>query len=193
MALAETGTRALLGAVVGPYRGEVEAVLQLVGHLRQDMLVLADRGFAANVFVRAVHASRAALLRIRSSRGPAVLQILADGSFRSVIAGVPVRVITATVTVTCADGSTHRGEYRLVTTLTDARRHPAEDLLVFYHERWEVEVAFLAIRHTMLKDRMLRSGDPQGLRQEMWALLTIHQILAQALRVTKNIGLLTQG
>ncbi|MFF3929902.1 transposase [Streptomyces hirsutus] len=176
MALGETGTRALLGAVVGPYRGEVEAALQLVGHLRQDMLALADRGFAANVFIRAVHASRAALLlRIRSSRGPAVLQILADGSFRSVIAGVPVRVITATGTVTCADGSTHRGEYRLVTTLTDARRHPAEDLLAFYHERWEIEVAFLAIRHTMLKDRMPRSGDPQ------------------ALRVTKNIGLPTQG
>jgi hypothetical protein len=29
MALAETGTRALLGAVVGPNRGEVEAALRL--------------------------------------------------------------------------------------------------------------------------------------------------------------------
>lgn len=182
MALAETGTRALLGAVVGPYRGEVEAALQLVGHLRQDMLVLADRGFDANAFIRAVHASRAALLlRICSSRRPAVLRILADGSFLSVIAGVPVRVITATVTVTCADGSTHRGEYRLVTTLTDVRRHPAEDLLTLYHQRWEIEVAFLAIRHTMLKGRVLRSGDPQGLRQEMWALPTVHQLLRMAM------------
>ncbi|MDH6130377.1 hypothetical protein P3T39_007370 [Kitasatospora sp. GP82] len=182
MALAETGTRALLGAVVGPYRGEVEAALQLVGHLREDMLVLADRGFDANAFIRAVHASRAALLlRICSSRTPAVLRILADGSFLSVIAGVPVRVITATVTVTCADGSTHQGEYRLVTTLTDVRRHPAEDLLALYHERWEIEVAFLAIRHTMLKGRVLRSGDPKGLRQEMWALLTVHQLLRMAM------------
>ncbi|WP_409474646.1 IS4 family transposase [Streptomyces sp. HC307] len=182
MALAETGTRALLGAVVGPYRGEVEAALQLVGHLRQDMVVLADRGFDANAFIRAVHASRAALLlRICSSRRPAVLQVLADGSFLSVIAGVPVRVIAATVTVTCADGSTHRGEYRLVTTLTDARRHPAEDLLALYHQRWEIEVTFLAIRHTMLKGRVLRSGDPQGLRQEMWALLTVHQLLRMAM------------
>lgn len=182
MALAETGTRALLGAVVGPYRGEVEAALQLVGHLRQDMVVLADRGFDANAFIRAVHASRAALLlRICSSRRPAVLQVLADGSFLSVIAGVPVRIIAATVTVTCADGSTHRGEYRLVTTLTDACRHPAEDLLALYHQWWEIEVTFLAIRHTMLKGRVLRSGDPQGLRQEMWALLTVHQLLRMAM------------
>lgn len=133
-------------------------------------------------FVRAVHASKAALLlRICSSRRPAVLQVLADGSFLSVIAGVPVRVIAATVTVTCADGSTHRGEYRLVTTLTDVRRHPAEDLLALHHERWEIEVAFLAIRHTMLKGRVLRSGDLQGLRQEMWALLTVHQLLRMAM------------
>jgi Insertion element 4 transposase N-terminal/Transposase DDE domain len=182
MALVETGTRALLGAVVGPFRGEVDAALQLVGRLTKDMLVLADRGFDANAFIRAVHASGAALLlRVCSSRKPAVLKVLPDGSFLSVIAGVPVRVITATVAVTCADGSIHRGEYRLVTTLTDARRHPAEQLLALYHERWEIEVTFLAIRHTMLKGRVLRSGDPQGLRQEMWALLTVHQLLRTAM------------
>ncbi|MET7458743.1 transposase, partial [Streptomyces sp. NPDC005574] len=182
MALAKTGTRALLGAVVGPFSGEVDAALQLAGRLTKDMLVLADRGFDANAFIRAVHASGAALLlRVCASRKPAVLKVLPDGSFLSVIAGVPVRVITATVAVTCADGSIHRGEYRLVTTLTDARRHPTEQLLALYHERWEIEVTFLAIRHTMLKGRVLRSGDPQGLRQEMWALLTVHQLLRTAM------------
>ncbi|MGW0825300.1 hypothetical protein [Streptomyces sp. NPDC002845] len=33
----------------------------------------------------------------------------------------------------------------------------------------------------MLKGRVLRSGDPQGLRQEMWALLTVHQLLRMAM------------
>jgi hypothetical protein len=182
MALVETGTRALIGAVIGPLRGEVACALELVHHLTSDMLVLADRGFDTNDFIRVVNGTGAGvLLRVCSSRRPAVLRVLHDGSFLSVIAGVPVRFITATVTLTCADGSTHRAEYRLVTTLTDARRHPAAELFALYHERWEVEVTFLALRSTMLKGRVLRSGDPQGLRQEMWALLTVYQLLRAAM------------
>lgn len=182
MALVETGTRALLGAVIGPVRGEVNAALELVHHLSKDMLVLADRGFDANAFIRAVHHAQAALLlRVCASRKPTVLRVLHDGSYLSVIAGIPVRIITATVTVTCADGSTHQGEYRLMTTLTDARRYPAGELLALYHERWEIEVAFLALRSTMLHGRVLRSRDPQGLRQEMWALLTVYQLLRTAM------------
>jgi hypothetical protein len=129
MALVETGTRALLGAVLGPVRGEVDAALDLIGHVKTGMLVLADRGFDANAFIRAIHGTGAAvLLRACASRKPTVLRVLHDGSYLSVIAGVPVRVIAATVTVTCADGSIHRGAYRLVTTLTDAHRHPATEL-----------------------------------------------------------------
>lgn len=177
MALVETGTRALLGAVLGPVRGEVDAALELIGRVKAGMLVLADRGFDANTFIRAVHGSGAALLsRVCASRKPTVPRIPHDGSYLSVIAGVPVRVIAATVTVTCADGGVHRGVYRLVTTLTDAHRHPATDLLALYHQRWEIEVAFLALRHTMLEGRVLRSGDPRGLRQEMWAQLTVYQL-----------------
>jgi hypothetical protein len=146
------------------------------------MLVLADRGFDANAFIRAVHQAQAALvLRVCSSRKPTVLRVLHDGSYLSVIAGIPVRIITATVVVTCADGSIHRGEYRLMTTLTDARRYPAAELLSLYHERWEIEVAFLALRSTMLHGRVLRSRDPQGLRQEIWAQLTVYQILRTAM------------
>jgi hypothetical protein len=33
----------------------------------------------------------------------------------------------------------------------------------------------------MLRGQVLRSGDPQGLRQEMWALLTVYQILRAAM------------
>ncbi|WP_159049450.1 hypothetical protein [Streptomyces sp. NRRL WC-3618] len=41
----------------------------------------------------------------------------------------------------------------------------------------EIETAYLALRHTMLKGRVLRSKDPVRLTQEMWALLTIYQAL----------------
>ena len=92
-----------------------------------------------------------------------------------------MRIITAEVTVTCADGTRYGGSYRLATTLTDHRAWPAAALIALYHERWEHEIAYLALRHTLLNGRVLRSGDPGGLEQEMWALLALYQALRIAI------------
>ncbi|MET8451909.1 hypothetical protein [Streptomyces sp. NPDC005209] len=88
-----------------------------------------------------------------------------------------VRVIDAQIAVTCADGTSFTGSYRLVTTLTDARRYPAAALVGLYHQRWEHESAYYALRHTIMNGRNLRSGDPAGIEQEMWSLLTLYQAL----------------
>jgi len=102
---------------------------------------------------------------------------VADGSFTSLIGGVKVRIIHASVTVTCHDGTRYGGTYRLATTLADHRAYPAVALIALYHERWEYEITYLALRHTLLQGRVLRSRDPAGLEQEMWALLTLYQAL----------------
>ncbi|WP_344165817.1 hypothetical protein [Nocardiopsis rhodophaea] len=81
------------------------------------------------------------------------------------------------MTMICAGGTVFTGPYRLVTTLTDARRHPATALVSLYHQRWEHESAYSALRHTLMGGRLLRSGDPVGVEQEMWALLTLYQAL----------------
>ncbi|WP_176709877.1 hypothetical protein [Streptomyces sp. Wb2n-11] len=88
-----------------------------------------------------------------------------------------IRVIGATIMVTCADGTVFTGSYRLVTTLTDARRHPAAVLVGLYHQRWEHESAYYALRHTIMNGHVLPSGDPAGAEQETWALLTPYQVL----------------
>ncbi|MFZ3475636.1 transposase [Streptomyces sp. 2.9] len=106
-----------------------------------------------------------------------VLARLGDGSYLSLIGTEKVRVIDATVTVTCADGTVFAGSYRLATTLTDARRYPAAALTALYHQRWEHESAYYALRHTIMGGRVLRSEDPAGVRQEMWALLALYQAL----------------
>ncbi|MGW4426652.1 hypothetical protein [Streptosporangium sp. NPDC004631] len=115
--------------------------------------------------------------RLRSNRRTPVLSRLADGSYLSVIGSISVRIVDAQITVTCTDGTVFDASYRLVTTLTDARRHPAGALVCLYHQRWEHESAYYALRHTILRGRVLRSGDPVGVEQEMWALLTLHQLL----------------
>lgn len=109
-----------------------------------------------------------------------MLRHLPDGSFLSGIGGVKVRIITAAVTVICHDGTTYGGVYRLATTLLDHRAYPADALMTLYHERWEHEITYLALRHTLLQGRVLRSGDPAGIEQEMWALLALYQALRTA-------------
>jgi hypothetical protein len=182
MALAETGTRALMGAVLGPAAGgETGQARELLPLLDKTMLVLMDRGFDGGDFLAAVAVTKAQfLVRLTSTRRLPVLRHLPDGSFLSVIGGVKVRVITAAVTVTCHDGTSYGGTYRLATTLLDHRAFPAQALMALYHERWEHEVTYLALRHTLLQGRVLRSGDPAGIEQETWALLAIYQAIRSA-------------
>ena len=183
MTLVETGTRALLGAAFGTTAtGELDWARQLLHLLDESMLVLMDRGFDAGDFLAEVAGTGAQfLVRLNASRKPPVLRYLPDGSFTSVIGGVKVRIIAAEVTVTCHDGTTYGGWYRLATTLPDHHAFPAEALMALYHERWEHEVTYLALRHTLLNGRVLRSGDPDGLRQETWALLALYQALRTAI------------
>jgi hypothetical protein len=182
MTLVETGTRALIGAAFGtPAQGEAAWARTLLPLLDNTMLVLLDRGFDAGKFLAQVAATRAQfLVRLIPARRPPVLAHLPDGSFLSAIGGVKVRILTASVTVTCHDGTRYGGTYRLATTLCDHRAFPATALIALYHERWEHEITYLALRHTLLGGRVLRSGDPAGLHQEIWALLALYQALRTA-------------
>jgi Insertion element 4 transposase N-terminal/Transposase DDE domain len=183
MTLCETGTRALIGAVFGSTaEGELAWARRLLHLLDETMLVLMDRGFDAGEFLAEVATTRAQFLaRLRATRRPPVLGRLPDGSVLSVIGGVKVPIIEASVTVTCHDGTRYGGSYRLATTLLDHRAWPAQALIALYHERWEHEITYLALRHTLLGGRVLRSGDPAGLQQEMWALLALYQALRIAI------------
>jgi Insertion element 4 transposase N-terminal/Transposase DDE domain len=184
MALVETGTRAMLGATLGSAGDRDEATLarRLLPLLQPSMLVLLDRAFDAAGFCKQLHGTSAKfLVRSKTTRRPPVLAQLSDGSFLSELAGLTVRIIDAEVTVSGADGSRVRDRYRLITTLLDHHNHPAAELVRLYHERWEIEIAYLGLRHTILHGRVLRSQDRAGLEQEIWALLTVYQLLRMAM------------
>ena len=182
VALCETGTRALLGAVFGPVAdcetGYAERLLPL---LNEGMLLLDDRGFDGDDFLAKIAVTRAQLLvRLNSRRAPARWAILPDGSYLTRINGVRLRVIDAQVTVTTS-GPQLGGRYRLATTLLDHRRYPAAELVALYHERWEIESAFYSLRHTLQRGLVLRSQDPVGIQQEIWAQLTVYQAIRRAM------------
>ncbi len=66
-----------------------------------------------------------------------------------------------------------------MTTLLDAEKHPAEELIVLYHERWEHELLFDEQKTHQdpvrpSKPTHLRSQTPQGVVQELYALSLAH-------------------
>src|SRR6266702_3773277 len=184
VALAETGTRGLLGAVIGAKgdRNEAPLARKLVPLLGKGMLMLGDRAYDAAGLLTGIAATGADfLVRGTSTRKPPVLEILPDGSYLSELDGLTVRIIEADLLVTGTDGSRIGDNYRLITTLTDHRRYPAAELIQLYHERWEIEVAYLALRHTLLGGYVLRSCDRAGAEQELWALFTVYQLIRMAM------------
>lgn len=184
MTLVETGTRSMIGAVLGSAADRDEATLarRLLPLLHPGVVVLLDRAVDAAAFLIELDQTGARfLVRSKSTRRPPVLTQLPDGSFLSDLGGLPVRIIDADLTVTGADGSRVRDRYRLITTLLNHDHHRAAELVRLYHERWEIEIAYLALRHTILDGQVLRSQDRPGLEQEVWALLTLYQLLRMAM------------
>ncbi|WP_405606466.1 transposase [Streptomyces sp. NBC_00076] len=87
---------------------------------------------------------------------------------------------TGTISVTTTAGK-HTGLYRLATTLLDHHRHPAAELTALYHQRWEIETAYLELKSTILGGRVLRASTPEGITQEIYALLVVYQLLRTAM------------
>jgi hypothetical protein len=184
------GTRTIIDAVYGPATsGETSYARRLVAGMHAGMLVLADRNFAAGYLLAAIAGTGAELIvRAKtSSSGPKlpVLRRLRDGSYRSAFGGRAVRVVDAEIIITTRAG-THTGVYRLITTLLDDHRHPADALIRLYHERWEIETAYLELKSSILGGRILRARTPAGIDQELHALLVTYQILRTAMTDATN-------
>lgn len=179
--LTETGTHACIDARVGGYNsGERDPAVEMAASA-DGMLVLMDRGFPGVELWKAYTSAGAhLLLRARSCVARRPVQHLPDGTYLARMnlggqkgahpGGVLVRVIEYRV-----DG----GEViRLLTDLFDQDAYPAAELAALYHERWEAESAYRQIK-TFQRGRqeVLRSADPQLVRQEVWAHLTVHHCL----------------
>ena len=185
LALVACGTRTLIDAVFGPTAsGETTYAPGLLRSLRAGMIMLADRNFAAGPLAAKIAGTGAQfLIRVRTGTGAPKLPVLArcaDGSYHSRFGGVPVRVIDAQITITTTAGR-RTGAYRLITTLRDHHRYPASSLVCLYHQRWEIETAYLEMKSTILGGRVLRARTPTGLTQEIYALLITYQLLRTAM------------
>jgi hypothetical protein len=195
---AESGTGALLGASFGPYTvGEQTLAKDLLPALGPDMVVLADRNFLSHALARDVLATGAHILwRASASFKLTPTQVLADGMYLAVLhparkadgPPITVRVIEYAVHTSPADGgdggdggdgAEESSEvFALVTDLLDPEAYPALDLARAYPMRWQSETV-IGHHKTDMGEGMpvLRSKDPEGVAQEMWALFAVYQAI----------------
>jgi len=182
VALVACGTRTLIDAVFGPVScGELDCARRLRRSLHAGMLVLLDRNFGAAALLGQIAATEAHLLvRLKANRKLPVPRCYRDGSCLSQIGAVRVRVTECHITIATSAGR-RTGAYRLATTLLDPCRYPAADLIRLYHQRWEIETAYLELKSSLLGGRVLRARSPADIAQEVYALLTCYQILRIAI------------
>jgi hypothetical protein len=186
--LVEVGTHALCDVVLRPiFRGEAPAARQLLRSVGAGMLVLWDRGLHSHAMVQQTLARRAHLL---GRVGKAVVltpeELLRDGSFLAFVYpgpkarrhrrdGILVRVIEYAIQDPARPGRQQR--YRLITSLLDPLRCPAEVLAAEYHQRWEVESTADEVKAHQADRRPappIRSRKPREVVQEVYGLLLAH-------------------
>jgi hypothetical protein len=193
-ALVGCGTRSVLEAAFDKHiTAEKTLAQRLLGGLCPGMLLLADRNFDGYDLWGQTRDTGAHLLwRAKGVRLLPCLTPLPDGSYLSFLPGRthrkrpeashPLRVIEFHLTVATSDGGERTEHYRLLTTLTDHRRHPAEQLAALYHQRWEIETAYFGLKVTLrAPDRVLRSQNPIGVEQEIYAYLVVYQVLRRGM------------
>jgi hypothetical protein len=199
VAAAESGTGSLLGAAMGPYRtAEQPLALDLLGCFGPGMLVLADRKFLSWSLARTFLATGAHILwRASASFTLKPVKALADGTYLAELKPprksdgpvLTVRVIQYTVHPAPADGGAEESSevFALVTSLLDIEEYPALDLACCYPDRWGCETVIGHHKTDMGEGQpVLRSKDPEGVLQEMWALFAVYQAICRIVGIAVN-------
>ncbi len=200
--LLECATHLVVGALFRPFLpNELQGAFALLRSVQPGMLVLLDRGFHSARLIQVIRSLRAHVLgRLASNVVPRYLRQLSDGTYLAYLypeddsgnqRGRPrlLRVIEYTIDDPARPG--HGELHRLVTTVLNPRTCGALDLILCYHQRWEIETAIDEIdTHQRLCDYTLRSQTPAGVEQELYGiLLGYYAVRALMLQAAAQVGL----
>lgn len=198
-ALAECGTHAIVGAVLGAIRtGERTLAADLAASVGPGMLVTADAGlYSYELFGRFAATGADLAWRIGAPVSVGLVRWLPDGSYLALIyrsginaarrarlaaqaqAGreIPAEVarLVRVVEYTVPDRNPDGELIVVITTVLDPHELPALELAGAYHQRWEEESALDELK-TDLRGRgeVLRSKSPDLVEQQLWGLLLAH-------------------
>ena len=203
-----TASRRWIGAETGGYHdGENDLADKLAWSFRPGILNLADRGFfSMDRWLRFSATGAHLAWRVKNGAKSVPFKIvrdLPDGSelvmlhesdgmrtrrrrqtgdrHAERLPDTAARLVTFTIRTETRSGRVKTTLMRVLTTLLDHEAFPAREIAVLYAERWQVETAFLHLKKTVRGPRRaLRGQSPDLARQEAWALLLVHNIVATA-------------
>ena len=206
VALVRTATHRWAAAAIGGYHdGENALADQLESALAAGTLNLADRGFfSMDRFLRFSATGAQLCWRVKNGAKSVpvkTLETLPDGSELVMLhesdgmrarrrrdtggktaARLPdtiARLVQFTIVTRTRGGRARTSTIRLLTTLVDHEKHPAREIAVLYAERWQIEIAFLHLKKTLRGPRRVLRGKSETLaRQEAWAFLLVHNMIA---------------
>ncbi len=200
--LVEVGTHAIVDASFWPCRHHEHAGgLRLLRSVGAGMLLMWDSAFHSFNMAHQARQRKAHFLgRVPSRNLFPALQRLSDGSYLADLypsdrqqrrrgERLRVRILEYRLNDPARPG--HGQRHRLVTSLLDAQRYPARELICAYHERWEIEVAIDELdTHQRLAFQPLRSHKPRGVIQELYGLLLAHYAIRKVmLDAAASLGL----
>ena len=184
--LVETGTHLIFDALICPYKiGERVRALRLLRSVTKEMLVMWDRGLHSYAMVSATLYKGCDYL----GRIPSLVKFLnktqlEDGSYLSFIyppgkfikqGFEPIQLRVIEYTIENLNDPTAEIRYRLITSLLDHQKFPANLLAAEYHQRWEVENTIDEFKvHLGERKTHVRSQRPREVVQEIYGLLLGH-------------------
>jgi Insertion element 4 transposase N-terminal/Transposase DDE domain len=165
----------------GPYTtGETVLARELWNELPPDSLVLIDRGFLVKKDLYQLERTRDRhwLTRSKVNTKWAIVEKLGKDDYLVELKlhepGMPSSWVARAIHYKW------KGHARstILTSLTDAEKYPAKELIALYHERWETELAYDEVKtHLLERQESLRSKTPDGVRQELWGIATAYNLV----------------
>ncbi len=184
----------------GPYRASEQTLVEPLWEKVPDhSLTILDRGFISWWALWSLASrgnERHWLVRARKNltwrrlkklgRSDDLVEIEVQKKLRHAHPEMP-RTITARVLVCRQKG--YR-PYRVITSMVDADRFPADEIRVLYRERWELELGYDELKtHMLEREESLRSRTPDGVRQEIAGLaLAFNLVRVEMARVARDSG-----
>jgi len=77
----------------------------------------------------------------------------------------------------------------LLTSLVDAEKYPAKELVALYHERWELELAYDEVKtHLLDRQETIRSRTAAGVRQELWGIAIAYNLVRREMERVADVA-----
>jgi hypothetical protein len=180
----------LAAANFGAYEGEavheIEYAKPLCNSIPESSLTVLDRGYMSAAFLLGIESKtdRHWLIRSKSNtsfkvlerlgRNDLLVEMKVSASAREKDPSLPETWIARRIRY-------QRPGFReqfLLTSLRDPKRFPAREIVDLYHERWELELGYDEIKTEMLdREETIRSKKPDGVRQELWGILLVYNMV----------------